>query len=164
MSFLIEKYKMDPGFAVMAFGLYPFSQVLARLAGSRLTMRFSASALQTASFLLAIAGMPLLWLGGNPVVGLAGLFVTGVGVANLFPLTMSAAVGASGHLSDLASARISMIVGVALFSSPFALGWLADRVGLESAYGLILGLLCAGLLIKLVVAWQTRLANLAATP
>ena len=151
-SFLIAKFGMEQAAAVLAFSLYPASQVLARFAGSQLARRFSASHLQTASFIIAIIGAPLLWLAPTIPLSLVGLFIAGVGVANLFPLTMSTAVGVARYLPDVASARISMVVGLALLTAPFVLGRLADAFTLANAFGIVLVLLFIGLSIKLVLA------------
>lgn len=82
----------------------------------------------------------------RPLVAISGLFVIGLGVAFLYPLSLALAVNAAGRLSDAASARSVMAVGVAILTMPAILGTIADRVGLHTA-SLVLPLLMAGSLV-----------------
>ena len=143
-SFLIEKFSMPENLAIISFGIYPASQVAARLLGSRLALRIAPVRLLGFSFAISLVGFPILWLGSNSFVGLAGLFLAGVGIANLFPLSMSLAVGIASDQPEIASARISVVVGLAMLIAPLVLGMLADRIGLDSAFGIVAVLLCLG--------------------
>ena len=97
---------------------------------------------------LAMAAFPLFWLAPSPPLAVLGLFVAGLGVANLFPLTFSIAIGQSGGLTNQATARISLAVGIAIFAAPLILGALADRFSLQEAYAIVpvIGAMTAGLL------------------
>jgi len=104
---------------------------------------------------VAAVGFPLFWLARAPALNVAGLFVAGLGIANLYPLALSAATGAAAGQANTASARISLAAGVAILTAPLALGGVADRVGIQSAYGLVIGLLAAA--VGMVV-WANRIA------
>jgi len=47
----------------------------------------------------------------------------------MFPLSIARLIAASGNLPDLASARASIAMGIAFGGGPFAIGVLADGVG-----------------------------------
>jgi fucose permease len=98
---------------------------------------------------LCLLGFPCFWLSPWIVLSLLGLWIIGLGVANLFPFTMTLAVGTASRHPDLASARISLAVGIAGISAPLSLGWLADQVGIQSAYTAIAFFLLAGLSLTL---------------
>src|SRR6185503_8585819 len=85
-----------------------------------------------------------------------GLFITGLGIANLFPLTLSIAVGLAADQSNKASARVSLGVGTALLTAPLLLGWLADRVNLQSAYGTVIVLMFAACIIVINNGWLSE--------
>ena len=81
--------------------------------------------------------------------------VVGLGIANLFPLTMSVALGVAPSLANAASARISLGGGLAILTVPLAVGWLADRVTLRSAFAveallLLLAMVLACLIGRLI--------------
>jgi MFS family permease len=121
--------------AALGFSAFPAAMLIGRIAGSRLTRRWSSLTLLLSSLAITLIGFPIFWLARLATFNIIGLFITGLGIANLFPLTLSIAVGLAADQSNRASARVSLGVGTALLTAPLLLGWLADRVSLQSAYG-----------------------------
>jgi len=78
-----------------------------------------------------------------------GLFATGLGVANLYPLILSLAIGAAIHNTVQASVRATLASGTAIPALPLVLGRLADLVGIRPAYGVVAVLLIGVFLIVL---------------
>jgi len=70
-------------------------------------------------------------------VKLAALAIAGLGIASVYPLAMSLAVGSEPHRADAASGRVVLGVGTSLILAPLTLGWLADRVGIQPAFGAV---------------------------
>ena len=66
-----------------------------------------------------------------------GLFVAGIGVANLYPLTVALALGAAPGQSNEAGARLTFASGTAILAAPLLLGALADAAGIRLAYGVV---------------------------
>ena len=133
--------------AVLGYSAFPAAMLVGRIAGSRLTRRWSSLTLLLITLGISLAGFPLFWLARLPALNILGLFVTGLGIANMYPLTISIAIGLAQDQSNLASARVSMGVGSALLTAPLLLGWLADRLSLQFAYGMVVVLLVAALAI-----------------
>jgi fucose permease len=127
--------------AAQAVSLFFAGMILGRLAGSRLVQRFSTSRLVTAAILLASLGFLIFWKPGSVLMGLGGLFLTGLGVASLYPLILSLAIGASNNNPIQASARATLASGAAILTLPLILGRLADAVGIGPAYGVVIVLL-----------------------
>jgi len=101
----------------------------------------------TASILVASLGFLIFWKSGIVFLGLAGLFLTGLGVASLYPLILSLAMGVAGDNTVQASARATLASGTAILASPLVLGRLADAVGIGLAYGVVVLLLVGVFLI-----------------
>ena len=106
-----------------------------------------------ASLAVTAAGFGAFWLSRNAVIALPGLFVTGVGVANLFPLSLALTLAAAPGQTDAANARTQLLGGLVVIAAPFLLGSLADHLGLYAAFGIVpllivasAGLLLSGLL------------------
>jgi fucose permease len=133
--------------AAQAVSLFLGAMILGRLASSRLVQRFSTHRIVLASILLASAGFLAYWMAAGPLLAEAGLFVTGLGVASLYPLILSLAIGSAGGKSVQASARASLASGVAILALPLVLGRLADAVGIRPAYGIVIVLLAGAFLI-----------------
>jgi hypothetical protein len=73
----------------------------------------------------------------------AGLAVAGLGVALLYPTTVSRTIAAWPHAPDRAAARAALASGVAIGGAPFVLARLADLTGLRAAYLVVPVLLVA---------------------
>lgn len=134
--------------AAQSVSLFLAGMILGRAAGSRLVQWFSIRPVVVVSILLAGAGFLLFWRTQTALLGLSGLFLTGLGVANLYPLTLSLAMGASNGNTVQASARTTLASGTAILALPLALGRLADAFGIRSAYGIVLFLLVSVFLIN----------------
>jgi fucose permease len=132
--------------AALASSLFVVGMILGRLAGTRLVRRFSMPVLITASALLALAGFLLFWLASAPFVGLAGLFITGLGIANLYTLTLSLAISAAKGSTAQAGVRSVLSTGSSILVAPILLGRLVDLSGIRPAYGLV-AVLLLGLLV-----------------
>jgi fucose permease len=134
--------------AAQAISLFLGAMILGRLAGSRLVQRFSTRQVVTVSILIASIGFLIFWRTENVLIGLSGLFLTGLGVANFYPLLLSLAMGAADRNTVQASARTTLASGTAILALPLVLGRLADAVGIRSAYGVVLLLLISVFLIS----------------
>ena len=139
--------------AALGFSSFPAAMLVGRIAGSRLTRRWSSLTLLVASLMITLIGFPIFWLARLPTLNIIGLFITGLGIANMFPLTLSIAIGSAAGQSNLASARVSLGVGTALLTAPLFLGWLADRIGLQSAYSMVIVLMVAACVIVMNTRW-----------
>jgi len=134
--------------AAQALSLFLAAMILGRVMGSRLVQRFSASTVVTVSILIACVGFLVFWKTESVFVGLSGLFFTGLGVANLYPLLLSLTIGAANRNAVQASARATLASGTAILTLPLVLGRLADAVGIRSAYGVVVLLLISVFLIS----------------
>jgi fucose permease len=133
--------------AATMMGLFFGAMVIGRIAGSRLSRTIPSPTLLLAALGIVVIGFPLYWLASIPVLNLLGLFIAGLGVANLFPLTMSVAVGVAADQSNAASARVALAGGLAILISPFILGWVADQLDIQNAYGVVALLLIAAVAV-----------------
>lgn len=134
--------------AAQAISLFLAAMILGRVFGSRLVQRFSTRAVITISIILASTGFLLFWRATSSPVGLSGLFITGLGVANFYPLILSMAINAAEGNTVQAGARATLASGTAILGLPLTLGRLADVVGIRSAYGIVVLLLVSVFLIN----------------
>jgi fucose permease len=134
--------------AARAVSLFLGGMILGRMAGSRLVQRYSTRAVVTVSIFLAGVGFFLFWRADEPLIGLSGLFLSGLGVASLYPLLLSLAISAADGNTVQAGARATLASGTAILALPLALGRLADTVGIRPAYGVVVLLLVGVFLIS----------------
>ncbi len=133
-----------------AMTLFFASSFVGRVGGSALARRCGGLTLLLGALGLVALGLPLFWLVPSTAATLVGLSVMGLGIANLFPLALAAATDVAPRLADVASARVSLGAGTAIFLAPQLLGTLADGVGIERAFGVVAALLIAALAATLV--------------
>jgi MFS family permease len=121
-----------------------------RLGGAWLTRRAGqAIPLLWASLAVTAAGFLLFWLAGLPILAITGLFVCGLGVAGLYPLSLAVALATAPRNGDSVQAVTQLLGGLLVITAPFLLGSLADHIGLHAAFAIDLVLIgaCALLLI-----------------
>ena len=138
--------------APAALSVFFVAMLGGRILGSRLTRVLPGGTLLLATICVALAGFPLFWLSGVPVLSLLGLFVVGLGVGSVYPLAISVGVAAAPGRTDTATARLGLAGGGAILTAPFVLGVFADRVGIERAYGIVVPLLLAALVLTLLAS------------
>jgi fucose permease len=102
---------------------------------------------------VALVGFPVFWLSAVPAPSLLGLFVLGLGVGSIYPLAISVGVAAAPNRADTATARLGLAGGGAILTAPFVLGAFADHVGIERAYGVVVPLLLAAVVLTLL-GWR----------
>jgi fucose permease len=150
-NYLEQALGMIKADAARAVSLFLAGMILGRLLGSRLVQRFSARTVVIVSILIASVGFLMFWKPISNLIGLSGLFLAGLGVASLYPLLLSSAINAAEGDTVQAGARATLASGTAILALPLALGRLADAIGIESAYGLVI-LLLAGVFFIIMVA------------
>ena len=121
--------------------LFLAGMMTGRWVGSRMVRHGGEHRLVLGSILTAIGGFLLFWLAGSAALVLAGLLITGLGVACLYPMLQSLALRATPGQAVQASARTTLASGVAILASPLLLGSLADAMGIARAYGVVTVLL-----------------------
>jgi fucose permease len=119
--------------AATAAAAFSAAMLTGRLFTAPLLRRVAGRRLFLGSLALTLPGFLLYWGARQPALSVVGLFVLGLGIAQLYPLALGFAIGVAGKLEDAASARASLASGVAILSMPMVLGALADAMGLQGA-------------------------------
>jgi predicted MFS family arabinose efflux permease len=143
--------------AATALSSFYLGILVGRVGGAQLSRRTGRTAtLIGVSLAVTTAGFLLFWLSGVPAAAVAGLLICGVGVANLYPLSISLTLAAARGHTDTANARSQLIGGVVVLCAPFLLGALADRVGLLAAFAVEPGLIAIAVLLLVTGLRRTR--------
>ena len=138
---LSEWHAAGPAAAPAVAALFLLGMAVARTVAARLTAGRHPLVVVVAACAAAGLGFTVFWAAASTVIAAIGLFVTGLGVALLYPMTLARAVAAWPQATDRAAARAALASGVAIGAAPLALARLADHVGLRSAYLIVLILL-----------------------
>jgi len=155
-DFLAQESRLSKSVAASLVSLFFLAEIVGRFIGSRLARAMRSTRLILLAVLLTVTGFPLFWLAPFAPLRLIGLCITGMGIANLWPLSIALTLGTVPEQTDAASARTALGAGMAILIAPFVLGWLADQVGIRGAYGIVALLL---LLISGMIVVANRLAK-----
>lgn len=150
-EYLVGAVGMTNESASASMSAFFIASLVGRIGGSVFARWFASGRLLLGAALITLAGFPLFWLGQSAPVNLLGLFIAGVGVSNLFPLTMAAATTAAPRQPDAATARLFIGSGLALLLTPQILAAIADQMDIQRAYGFV-GALAVGVVLIILVA------------
>ncbi len=142
-TFVETRLQVAPEDAAGAVTLFLMAMLIGRGLGGVVLARWPARGVLMGTILLASTGFLAYWLGSGPAVVLTGLFLTGLGLANLYPLLVSMAMTAAGEQAPAASARITLAAGSAILLAPFVLAALGEQYGLARAHAFVALLLLA---------------------
>jgi len=116
-----------------------------RVALGRLALRYTSQRLLLIALGVTGAGWLLTWVPTHPALVLAGLVLTGLGIAAHYPLGASLLYAAAPGQADRATGRLSLGIAVAAGGAPFALGAVADATSTHTAFLAVPLLVVAGL-------------------
>lgn len=131
------------------------AMLLGRLIGAYLARSIDIHKILPVASAIAIFGFLTFWLGPTAVLKFIGLFFTGLGIANFYPMVLSAAIGTCKD-SAKATARMSISAALAVIFAPLILGMVADKMGIFNAYGMVAAFLVFGAVMILLANWLLR--------
>jgi len=146
--------------AATAMSAFYLGILAGRVGGTWLTRRAGRDIpLLWVSLAVTAAGFLVFWLAGPPSLAITGLFVCGLGVASLYPLSVAIALAAAPGNGDTAQSAIQLLGGGLVLTAPFLLGSLADRLGLHTAFAVDLALIGASAVLLAAGLRATRRAT-----
>jgi len=132
----------SPSQAPAVASLFLVGMAIARAMSGRIMRRVpEPRVLVLACTACATAGFALFWAAPTLALAGAGLLVAGLGVALLYPTTVSRVVAAWPQATDRAAARAALASGIAIGGAPFLLAQLSDATGLRAAFLIVPALL-----------------------
>lgn len=149
-DFLEKVARLNKDTAATSISLFFLATVIGRAAGSRLSRTVDTGRLLLGALAIIVIGFPIFWLTHEPLLNVIGLSLCGLGIANLFPLTLSVASRVGTAQPNRASARVSLAAGLAILVAPQTLAGLADQIGIWNAYAIMPFLLVGAIIVTLV--------------
>ncbi len=149
---LSQDLAAGPGLAAAAYAPFALAMSVGRLSGTALLERLGATRTLVLGGLVAAGGMLVGALGPVPWLVLAGFAVTGLGLANIFPV----AIGRAGALAGPGGVALASTFGYGgMLLGPPSIGFIAESAGLPFALTTV-ALLAA---VAAAIAFATRHAH-----
>lgn len=147
---LRDRHDLAPALAAGALAAITGGMFVGRVLGAGIARRRSTETMVRTSLLIALIGFAITWASPTAWLAITGLFVTGVGIAVLFPIGLARAMRASDGQNDRISALNAVwgSLGIAVF--PFVLGALADAIGIHLAFLVVPGLFATALALVML--------------
>nr|WP_047865945.1 MFS transporter [Rubrobacter aplysinae] len=142
-----------PGLAAAGFAAFSLAMAVGRLTGDRFIELLGASNMLRLGGALAASGLTVVLLVGSTVPALFGFVGIGLGLATLFPITLSAAARAPGMSAGAGIAAMSSTGYFGFLIGPPTIGFVAELLGLRGALVLIVA---AGVIIFLLAGNAAR--------
>jgi MFS family permease len=144
----LEATGLSTAAAVTALSSHYLGLLAGRVGGAVATRRSGRTIpLLYTSLAVTAGGFLLFWLTALPELAVVGLFIAGLGVANLYPLSVALSLAAAPGREDQANSRSQLLGGLLVIGAPFLLGSLADPLGLTAAFAIEPVLICLCLLL-----------------
>jgi fucose permease len=130
---LKERFSTDiSSQGLLGTGLFFAALIIGRFSGGVVLNWLAPKRFFLFTCLLSLAGLLLLWM-PSPVMAALGMFLTGLGFANIFPLVFSLAVESMpDRANELSGLMVTAIVGGAFV--PPLMGVLADRSSVQASF------------------------------
>lgn len=142
-DYLQLRLAMTKDSATQWVSLFLVGMVVGRYFGSLLLQKYDRFSILLSSIAIGASGFAIFWFSRFQPLSLIGLFLAGLGVANLYANMISLCFEAADHARAVAGSATTLASGVAILLLPFALGSLADLVGIRYAFLLVAGLYMA---------------------
>ncbi|MDT8305542.1 MAG: MFS transporter [Anaerolineae bacterium] len=136
-DFLVAAGALARADASLVMSAFFVAMLIGRALGTTLARRAEIVPRLLGAMVTGLAGFLIFWQLPHPVLRIGGLFIAGLGIANMFPYLLSIGMDVAGTNTDLGSARLTVGAGSAILLAPLTLGWIADRAGIASAYQLV---------------------------
>lgn len=117
-DYLVEAVGLTKADAATAMSTFYGAMLVGRIIGSRLARNMAGTTLLYIALGITLGGFPIFWLAPSIAISIAGLCITGIGIANLFPLTVRIATTIVPNRVDTAMARVALIVGAQVSAYP----------------------------------------------
>jgi MFS family permease len=139
--YLGRDHGADLGTAAFGFALFAGTMAVVRFAGDGVRNRLGAVTTLRLSGLIGSAGLVAASLAPTPWLAIAGFAVSGLGIANMVPIVLSAAGNQPGASAGSGIAVVTMMGYSGILFAPSLIGFAAEGVGYRVSYFALAGLL-----------------------
>lgn len=146
-SFFTTVVRLDPSTSAAIMSVFAVAIVLGRMIGRYLLGLMTESRLLILSLVWVLLTFPVYWLSPLPILNVLGMFLVGLGVGNLAPLSVSGAMTSAGEVTNRASARFGLFppIAILIFLQLFSI--LSDQFGMQRAYTFMIVLVIVAIAI-----------------
>ncbi|UCS91715.1 MFS transporter [Echinicola marina] len=148
-QFLMSRFETEQTIAESARSLYFFGKMLGTFGGALILTKLSSNRFFLYSALAGLVGTVALILTPGEGFAMVTIFLTGLGIANIFPLVFSLTVEKYPDRSnEISGLMIMAVVGGAAI--PPIMGWVADMINVTASIGVLIAAVGGILIVSLI--------------
>jgi len=145
--FLKEELSLGLNKAVLILSLYWLGMVIARLLLGYLLRKISPAVVQFSSLTVAFVGLVIMILSNDVTLSASGLFLSGLGLAAVYPVILGYVGERYAHLSGTAFSIVFVMALIGGMLFPWLTGALGEHYGLRLSFVVIPVILCLSLIL-----------------
>ncbi|WP_136658255.1 MFS transporter [Nitratireductor sp. XY-223] len=132
--YLRQDLGADVTYSGLAFGAVAATMAIMRFAGDAVRQRFGAVTTMRYSAVVAAAGLLLAATATGPAMAIAGFALSGIGIANLVPVALSAAGNLPGLPPGVGISIATSMGYSGILMAPALIGFVAEFQGFSAAF------------------------------
>lgn len=141
--YLSQVLNTNASFAALGFAAFSLTMTIGRLLGDRLSLRWSPAIIVRVGGLIATLGFVVAIAAQEPIIVLIGFAAIGLGLANIIPLSFSAAGNYPGISTGVGIAGVATIGYAGFLAGPPIIGLIAELTSLRIALLIVTVLLAS---------------------
>ena len=145
--YMRDVFGASPFLAGIAVACFAASQALMRFFADGVVDRFSPASVAWVLLVVLMVGCVVVAVSPWPYLSLAGFAAMGMGTSAIFPLAMSAAAQRTDRPAALNIAALAQFSFMMFLLGPPLLGYVAQTLGIRTAFGIGLPLILASLIL-----------------
>ena len=145
--YMRDVFGVSPFLAGIAVACFAASQATMRFFADGFVDRYSPSSVARVLLLVLLAGCLIVSLSPWPYLSQAGFAAMGMGTSAIFPLAMSAAAQRQDRSAALNISALAQFSFMMFLLGPPLLGYVAQTMGIRTAFGIGLPLIAASLVV-----------------
>lgn len=144
--YLTRVLSTDTALAALGYAAFSLTMTIGRLAGDQFARIWKPAAIVRAGSVIAVLGLIMIVSTSDPIIAIAGFATVGVGLANIIPLTFSAAGNFPGIPAGVGITGVATFGYLGSLIGPPLIGSIAEAASLRMAL-LLIALLVSTLII-----------------
>ncbi|NUB44457.1 MFS transporter [Fertoebacter nigrum] len=152
--YVTQELGADVAASGLAFAFFSGTMAIMRFAGDSVRNRFGAVMTLRVSALIGAAGLLGAAVAPTETLAIAAFALSGIGIANMVPITLSAAGNYPGLGPGVGISTVTMLGYSGILVAPSSIGFVAEAIGFRVTYGVlaVLLVLVAGLAARCAAA------------
>ncbi|GGY84602.1 MFS transporter [Cellvibrio zantedeschiae] len=150
---IIGKGQVSEAQGGLGYMIFSIAMIIGRFSGDAITARLGDKRILFWGGIIAVTGFVFLLMGPNTLIAMSGFLLIGLGASNIVPVLFRRAGNQNAMPAALAVGAMTTMGYAGILAGPACVGFVAQAIGLASAFWILAGLMT---LVPLCARMVTR--------